>query len=157
MTGHRILGVLVAAITIAGTSSAQSRDDSVAVTNAFVRLVVEQHATEIVVDSGRTPWGAYAATVLQAALPHGGTPLTDSARYYALHLLLESVHIGAKRATVRVTWSRCGAEPGMNWWTDPTEYYLVRADSGWVVIDKQVLEFDDGHCHAFQPLSGIAR
>ena len=157
---RRTIPVLAVAVTLAGPSAAQTREDSVAVTHAFVRAVLREkrqpggwsHVGTVFVDSGSTPWGAYAGRVLRDALPASVMPQSDTARYYALRVTLQSIWISGDKAEVRAEWSFCsrprtGAH--MNWWASPTTYSLVRTDTSWIAGEGYVGLHYDGHCDPY--------
>lgn len=147
-------------ITLASSAAAQTREDSSAVTNAFVRFVLSErrdfgkpgYVEAIVVDSGSTAWGAYAARVLRSALPSSVAPRSDTARYYALRIALESISISGEKATAWATWSLCnqrGVGDMLNWSGTSIAYSLVRTDTSWVVTEGRALRYLDGHCDAY--------
>jgi hypothetical protein len=159
MNVRRTATALAINIALAGSATAQTREDSLAVTNAFVRKVLSEKRgvgelgqVAVVVDSGSTAWGAYAASVLRAALPRAVTAMSDTARYYALRVSLDNIWIKGAKATVWATWSMClqnRVGRGLNWWQNPTEYELTRSDTSWVAAEGRVTMHADGHCEAY--------
>jgi len=157
MSVRSVLSAIAASVVMCRPVLAQTRGDSAAVTAAFVRYVLQEvsdsgvsgHVRAVVVDSGSTAWGAYAAGLLRAALPRSRTPRSDTARYYAMNIVLDSIRIDARRAVVWASWYLCGEEKGLNFWMNPSEYSLVRVDSGWVTKGRRVTSFIDGVCDPY--------
>jgi hypothetical protein len=161
MTVRRTVFVLAVLMTnLAGPARAQTREDSVAVTNAFVRAVLREKRSPggwndtgtVFVDSGSTAWGAYAARVLRAALPSSLMPRSDTARYYALRVTLQSLWISGDKAEVRAEWSNCRrprAGEYMNWWANSTTYSLARTDTLWSAAEGHIRVYMDGHCDPY--------
>lgn len=156
----RLLRALVLAVTIATPCAAQSRADTVAVTNAFVQTVQRERRSPggwrdvgaVFVDSGATTWGAFAAALLRDALPASTRPVSDTARYYALRATVVSLSIHGDEAEVRVEWSNCRRpqpRSHINYWSNPTRYKLRRRGDTWMANEGQVEAFLDGHCDAY--------
>jgi hypothetical protein len=152
---------LVALLAMADRGSAQVSGDSAAVASALVRFVLSHPAAGgeaatvagVAVDSGRTQWGKYVDSVLQVSMLPGDTRQSDTARYYAMRVRMDSVSIGAAAATAWATWSQCIKSrlgQSMNFWVHPVAYALVKSDSGWVATGQRILVFMDGSCSAFR-------
>jgi hypothetical protein len=144
----------------ASNAAAQAQRDTTSATRALINVVSSALATSlergyfsaVVIDPGRTAWGASAARDLRSALPMSAMPRSDTAKYYAMQVRLDSLRIVGNMATGWATWSLCierRLNEHMNWWENPTEYSLARADSGWVLTGQRVLVFVDGHCDAY--------
>ena len=129
-------------------------------TNAFVRELIGAlpaagkpgYVPYVVIDSGSTAWGAHAARVLRSALESVASPPSDTARYYARRIALNSIWISGSNASVSATWSLCNQRlvgEMYNWGSSEIAHSFVRTDTGWIAAGHTHGLFMDGHCEAY--------
>lgn len=152
------LWAMAAVMCLAAPVLGQTRDDSVGVARAVAREIATEkrgygtYVQAVDITFGSTAWGAYAASALRDALPSTMTPRSDTARYYALRVSFDAVAFRGSKAMVSVTWSACvpgRPERGLNSWWNPTEYDVVKTDTGWVASQGRVTLHADGRCEAY--------
>lgn len=160
MGARRTIVVIVLLLVAARSAFCQTGRDTAAVTRALVSKVALELAASmsqgrystVDIDSGSTPWSAAAMRALRAALPPSATPRSDTSKYYATQIRFDALKIAGNVGVASVTWTLCSErrlDQHMNWWQNPTQYSLVRTDSGWLVNDRRVLSYVDGRCDAY--------
>lgn len=152
---------MVALVVSPAVIGAQTRNDSTNVVATMVNYLVHHPdgaglatpVKQLIVDTGTASFAGVLARRLRDALPDSVAPASDSLRYYALHLRVDSVLLGASNALVWATWSQCHQNMQgevLNWSAHPIEYTLVPIDRGWVMAGQFGGAYADGTCPVYR-------